>query len=142
MFRSETVARRVAGIRETMREHGADFIAEESVWLWEPAEGYEAARRMLAEGPQIRALICMNDRLAFGAYQAAAELGRRVPEDLSIIGFDNDEVAAYLRPGLTTIALPHVEMGARAVELLLAGGPEGQHLVPMPVVERDSIASP
>ena len=142
MFRSETVARRVAGIRETMREHGAEFIAEESVWLWEPAEGYEAAARMLAERPQIRAIICMNDRLAFGAYQAAAELGRRVPEDLSIIGFDNDEVAAYLRPGLTTIALPHDEMGARAVELLLESGPEGQHLVPMPVVERDSIASP
>lgn len=125
-----------------MREHGASFVAEESVWLWEPAEGYEAATRLLASGLPIRALICMNDRLAFGAYQAASELGRRVPEDLSLVGFDNDEIASYLRPGLTTIALPHVEMGARAVELLLAGGPEGQHLIPMPVVERDSIAPP
>lgn len=142
VFRSETVARRVAGIRETMRTHGAQFAVEESIWLWEPAEGYAAASRLFDERSDIRALICLNDRLAFGAYQAAAERGIRIPEDLSLVSFDNDEIASYLRPGLTTIALPHEEMGARAIELLLAGGPEGQHLVPMPVVERASIASP
>lgn len=142
VFRSETVSRRVAGIRQTLREHDLRFVAEESIWLWEPENGYEATLRLLADDPSIRALICMNDRLAFGAYQAAAELGRRIPADLSIVSFDNDEIAAYLRPGLTTVALPHEEMGRRAVEILLAGQPSGQTLVPMPVIVRDSIASP
>lgn len=141
VFRSETVARRVAGIRETMREHGAAFVAEESIWLWEPSEGYTAAARIFDERNDIAAMICLNDRLAFGVYQAAAERGIRIPEDLSLVSFDNDEIASYLRPGLTTIALPHEEMGARAVELLLAGGPERQHLIPMPVIERASIAA-
>lgn len=142
VFRSETVSRRVAGIRETLRENDLRFVAEESIWLWEPENGYEATLRLLTADPGIRALICMNDRLAFGAYQAAAELGRRIPTDLSIVSFDNDEIAAYLRPGLTTVALPHEEMGRRAVEILLAGEPSGQTLVPMPVIVRDSIAPP
>jgi LacI family transcriptional regulator len=142
VFRSETVARRVAGIRETMAENGLDFVAEESIWLWEPENGYDATHRLLAADPGIRALICMNDRLAFGAYQAAAELRRRIPDDLSIVSFDNDEIAAYLRPGLTTVALPHEDMGRRAVEILLAGEPAGLTLVPMPVIVRNSIGAP
>ena len=82
----------------------------------------------------------MNDRLAFGAYQALAESGRRVPDDVSIVSFDDDEVARYLRPGLSTIALPHEAMGRRAVELLLdTERAPAEHLVPMPVVERASI---
>ncbi|TXK19084.1 LacI family DNA-binding transcriptional regulator [Homoserinibacter sp. GY 40078] len=142
LFRSETVARRVAGIRSALDEHGLSFAREESIWLWEPQEGYEAALRILREDPGIRAMVCMNDRLAFGAYQAAAELGMSVPGDLSIVSFDNDEIAAYLRPGLTTVALPHEAMGRRAVELLLREPDHGQSLVAMPVVERESIAPP
>lgn len=84
----------------------------------------------------------MNDRLAFGAYQALAQARLRVPDDVSIVSFDNDEIAAYLRPGLTTVALPQEAMGRRAVELLLGGGAAQAHYVPMPVVERASIASP
>ena len=141
-FRSATVAARVAGIRSAMAEHGLSFVAEESIWLWEPEHGFEATARLMAERDDIRALICMNDRLAFGAYQALAEAGLRVPDDVSIVSFDNDEIAAYLRPGLTTVALPHEAMGRRAVELLLGDGAAEAHFVPMPVIERASIASP
>lgn len=142
VFRSATVARRVAGIRQSMLEHNLEFIAEESIWLWEPEEGYEATKKLLARGHDVRALVCMNDRIAFGAYQALAEAGLSVPSDVSIVSFDNDELAAYLRPGLTTVALPHEAMGQRAVELLLAGGADGENLVPMPVITRASIAAP
>jgi LacI family transcriptional regulator len=68
--------------------------------------------------------------------------GMRVPDDVSIVSFDNDELAAYLRPGLTTIALPHEDMGRRAVDALLSPGDTGELLVPMPVVTRESIATP
>ncbi len=139
-FRSATVARRVAGIRKGMADSDLTFVAEESIWLWEPDEGYKAARALLAQRDDVRAILCMNDRIAFGAYQALAEAGLRVPEDVSIVSFDNDELAAYLRPGLTTVGLPHEAMGRKAVELLLAGDGSGEVLVAMPIVKRASIA--
>jgi len=140
LFRSETVARRVRGIRARMRELGLEFVAEESTWEWEPENGYQVTSRLLRERTDIRALLCMNDRLAFGAYQALAEHGLRAGTDVSVVSFDNDELAAYLRPGLTTIALPHEEMGREAVRLLLAKDPEPrEHLIAMPVVARQSL---
>ncbi len=60
-------------------------------------------------------------------------------DDVSIVAFDNDEIAGYLRPGLTTIALPHEEMGRKSVQLLLSAEREGEHLVTMPVVARASV---
>ncbi|MBO9627295.1 MAG: LacI family DNA-binding transcriptional regulator [Microbacterium sp.] len=140
VFRSETVSRRVAGIRDAMAEHGLAFVAEESIWLWEPDKGYQATRSLVSRRGDVSALLCMNDRLAFGAYQALTELGRAIPDDVSIVSFDNDEIAAYLRPGLTTVALPHEAMGRRAVELLLAGASGGETLIDMPVIRRSSIA--
>jgi LacI family transcriptional regulator len=140
VFRSATVARRVAGVRAAMADNGLDFVAEESIWLWEPHEGYEATRALFQQRRDIDALLCMNDRLAFGAYQALSELGVPVPDEISIVSFDNDELAAYLRPGLTTVGLPHEEMGRAAVELLLSGDGDGEILIEMPAVVRSSIA--
>jgi LacI family transcriptional regulator len=139
LFRSETVAGRLAGIRHEMAAHGLSFVAEESCWEWEPHHGYEIVRRLLGQRTKLSALLCLNDRLAFGAYQALSEAGLTVPADVSVVSFDNDEIGSYLRPGLTTIALPHDEMGRQAVSLLLAGGSEGTTLVAMPVIARGSI---
>ncbi|MFN4001857.1 LacI family DNA-binding transcriptional regulator [Microcella sp.] len=141
LFRSMTVARRIAGIRAVMAEHELTFLAEESIWLWEPDNGYTAMTRLLKRhGRDIRAIVALNDRLAFGASQALAEAGFAVPADVSIVSFDNDELAAYMRPGLTTIALPHEAMGRAAVDALLDPERTGEILIPMPVVERDSVA--
>jgi len=142
VFRSATVARRVAGIRTAMADAGLRFVAEESIWLWEPDEGYQATRALLQRRDDVKALLCMNDRIAFGAYQALAEAGLAVPDDVSVVSFDNDELAAYLRPGLTTVGLPHEAMGSRAVEVLLSGTGSGEVLVPMPVVTRASTGRP
>jgi LacI family transcriptional regulator len=141
LFRSATVAQRIFGVRDEMARRGLEFFSEESCWDWEPDYGYDITSALLDRGAPVKALLCMNDRLAFGAYQALAERGLRVPDDVSVVSFDNDEIAAYLRPGLTTIALPHEEMGRRAVELLLGDGDPEQLLVPMPVVERGSVAA-
>jgi len=141
-FRSATVARRVAGIRKGMTDAGLEFLSEESIWLWEPDGGYQATRNVLERGVSVSALLCMNDRIAFGAYQALSEAGLRVPDDVSVVSFDNDELAAYLRPGLTTVGLPHEAMGRRAVELLLSGETHGEVLVPMPVIARASLGAP
>jgi LacI family transcriptional regulator len=143
LFRSATVARRVRGIRDRMTELGLEFVAEESCWEWEPDNGYDVTSRLLTQRDDVRALLCMNDRLAFGAYQALSEHGLRAGSDVSVVSFDNDELATYLRPGLTTISLPHEDMGREAVRLLLTAEPEpGEHLIPMPLIERSSIATP
>ncbi len=141
LFRSETVARRLAGIRHEMAAHDLSFLAEESCWEWEPHHGYEIVGRLLRQGTKFKALLCLNDRLAFGAYQALAEAGLSVPTEVSVVSFDNDEIAAYLRPGLTTIALPHEQMGRESIGLLLGGQDVTEALVPMPVVRRGSLAS-
>lgn len=137
LFRSETIARRLAGIRYAMIANGMHFVAELSCWNWEPAHGYDLTRKLL-KTKRPRALLCLNDRLAFGAYQALGEAGITVPEDIALVSFDNDELASYLRPGLTTIGLPHEEMGRKAVELML-GGIGAAQLVEMPVIERGSL---
>ena len=139
LFRSETVSRRLAGVRSAMANYGMQFMAEESCWEWEPHHGYELVGKLVKQGSIPQALLCLNDRLAFGAYQALGEAGLGIPDDVSIVSFDNDELASYLRPGLTTIGLPHEEMGRRAVGMLLSIDDPQEVLVPMPVMARSSI---
>lgn len=81
------------------------FSAELSCWNWEPAESHALTTSLLAH-QKPRAMLCLNDRLAFGAYQALGEAGLQIPDDVALVSFDNDELASYLRPGLTTVALP------------------------------------
>ncbi|MDV8147461.1 LacI family DNA-binding transcriptional regulator [Arthrobacter sp. B10-11] len=91
------------------------------------------------------AIFCANDRTAWGAYQAATELHLSIPRDVSIIGFDNQEtLAPHLRPGLTTLELPFVEMGRRAVDLILQGAePDGRvEFMTCPLIERNSVTHP
>ena len=92
------------------------------------------------------ALICFNDRLALGAYQALADAGLAVPEDVSVVSFDDDLIASWVKPQLTTVALPHYELGRVAIDVLLAENPpqrsNGRAMisrVPMPLRERESV---
>jgi LacI family transcriptional regulator len=133
---------RLKGIEQTLKAAGVALYSTVSCQDWLPEHGYAAARSLLRKPTAPSALICMNDRLAFGAYQALAEAGLRIPQDVSVISFDDDAIAAWLRPGLTTAALPHEQMGRRAVELLLDSSAAGQHLVPMPLRRRGSVEGP
>ncbi|EWT00408.1 transcriptional regulator [Intrasporangium oryzae NRRL B-24470] len=138
---SATIGRRFAGIRDALAEAGAEPLAVAEFEIWEPWNGYDATKEVLDSGAPVTGLVCLNDRVAFGAYQALQERGLRVPDDVSIASFDDDEIAAYLRPGLTTARLPYEEMGRVAMSQLLdPDAPTGERLVPMPVQLRDSIA--
>ncbi|MFF5173424.1 LacI family DNA-binding transcriptional regulator [Micromonospora sp. NPDC000089] len=144
---------RLLGYQEALREAGVPFrpelvLAEES----DTHGGYRAARELLDRPERPTALFCFNDRMAMGAYRAATELGLRIPADLSVVGFDNQElIAEGLHPGLTTVALPHYEMGVWAVDTMveLLNHPKGarrrtarQVVMPCPLVRRDSVAAP
>jgi LacI family transcriptional regulator len=90
--------------------------------------GYAGVQALMALPSPPTAIFCFNDRAAMGAYDALRAYGLCVPQDVAIVGFDNQEIiAAHLRPGLTTLQLPHYEMGAWAVNYLLE---EAIHLPP------------
>jgi LacI family transcriptional regulator len=80
--------------------------------------GYQAARALLADVPRPTAILCSNDILAAGALQAIHEAGLRVPDDISIIGFD-DTLAEYLSPLLTSVRLPARRLGQAAARLVI-----------------------
>ena len=90
---------------------------------WEIDKGYAGAMHVLtATQPRPTAIVCANDRVAIGVVLAAAQLGLSVPADVSVVGYDDDEnVAPCLVPALTTVRLPHREMGERAMRTVLAG---------------------
>lgn len=104
--------------------------------------GQQLTQNLMALQNPPTALFCGNDRTAMGAYNALARLGLNIPNDIAVIGFDNEElIAAYLQPPLTTAALPHAEMGRWAVETLLTPNSDTppQHKMSCPLIKRDSV---
>ncbi len=108
--------------------------------------GYRCAQKLMKEPDRPTALFCFNDRMAMGAYDALRKLNLSIPEDVAVMGFDNQEmISAHLYPPLSTIELPHYEMGKWATSYLLEHlDREGrlnpiQHKIECPLIERDSI---
>jgi LacI family transcriptional regulator, galactose operon repressor len=133
---------RLAGLREGLQAAGLKLAGTIDCDWW-PDSAYDAVRAALSAGAGPRVLICLNDRVALGSYQALREAGRAIPEDVSVLSFDDSELAAWLRPQLTSISLPHYQLGWEAVELLL--GPESEpavHRLPMLVRHRASVGKP
>ncbi len=140
---------RFAGYRRALREHGIDFEPElVAVDQNDPFGGAIAAAKLLELAEPPTAIQCYTDRMAMGAYRAIRRAGLTVPDDVSVIGFDNqDQIAPWLDPPLTTMKLPHEAMGRWAVEHLLrvlSGEAEGprQQRMDCPLVVRDSVAPP
>jgi LacI family transcriptional regulator len=132
---------RLDGITDALRSAGAE-LEPEIACDWTVAEAFEATSAYLADGGDAKGLICMNDRIAMGVYQALSEADLTVPHDVSVVSFDGSDLAAWLRPRLTSVVLPYAEMGARAVEILLDDGPMDARVVrvPMPVSRGQSVA--
>ena len=133
---------RVAGITEAIEAAGvalAGFLA----CSWAPTPAHAAVSELLSTGSRPGAFICLNDRVALGVYEAVSEAGMRMPDDVSVVSFDDSFLAPWLRPALTSVALPHYDMGKLAVELLIADDDDtAEHRVAMPVHLRESVASP
>jgi DNA-binding LacI/PurR family transcriptional regulator len=138
---------RVEGWRAALEAVGAP-VPEAEAGDWSARSGYAAMQRLLAAYPDLTALFVANDHMALGALRALDEAGRRVPDDVSVIGFDDVPEAEYFRPPLTTVRQHFPEAGRRAVRLLLglirpeeapAAGPDpGAELVPTELLVRRS----
>ncbi|MCP3870551.1 MAG: substrate-binding domain-containing protein [Gammaproteobacteria bacterium] len=81
--------------------------------------GYEAMTRILNAGPQPQAVFAFNDLMALGAYRAVMERGLSIPDDISVVGYDDLEIAKLLFPALTTIRQPSFELGLEAAQILI-----------------------
>lgn len=141
---------RLAGYREVLGDAGIEMDPAWHVHGETSAHGGRAAVEQLLELPGDRrptAIFCFNDRMAAGAYTAVHRRGLRIPDDLSIIGYDDQQlIAAELDPPLTTVALPHYEMGRWAMEVALGiravEGEDATHQMECPVIRRDSVGPP
>ncbi|WSY48153.1 LacI family DNA-binding transcriptional regulator (plasmid) [Embleya sp. NBC_00888] len=110
-------ANRVKGWRETLEAEGR-FAPPVLKGDWSPSSGYRNGL-ILGRIPEATAVFVASDEMAFGVIRALHELGRRVPEDISVVGVDDIALAEYCSPSLTTVAQPFAEMGELAVSHLL-----------------------
>jgi LacI family transcriptional regulator len=113
---------RVIGMQAVLAEHGLTLVGKEPLYgEWSQHWGRHAARMLITAHPEIDALFCGNDQIAVGALQALTDHGRRIPDDVAIVGYDNWEVlAADSRPPLTTVDLNLEQLGSTAVRQLSA----------------------
>lgn len=118
---NDRAADRIAGVRQAMAERDLPFPDDRVLERrYDVGEGRQALRHLLDRPSPPTAVICGNDVIAFGALFEARTLGVRVPDDLSIIGFDDLDLASQVDPPLTTMHVPSVRMGKGAAEYLLA----------------------
>jgi DNA-binding LacI/PurR family transcriptional regulator len=116
----DRVRRRLEGFLAAMQDHG---IPHQPAWIIEKEptliDGREAMTRLMSMPDRPTAVLAASDTLAVGALAAARDKGLRVPEDVSVAGFDDIDTAAYCNPPLTTVRVPAYEIGRLAVKVVL-----------------------
>jgi len=136
-----TSDRRAAGFQGAVQRRGLDDDPGLRMTGVRSAEfAADATRELLLRRPDVTALFCESDAMAMGAMRAAHDLGRRLPEDLSVVGFDNMYGVANLIPPLTTVEVPSSRLGAHTAEVVLASEDPGPVMVPTRLVVRNSVA--
>lgn len=139
---------RLKGYRRALAEH--DILFDAALVLpgnWEPPTGYEHTKTLMDLPDPPTAIFVASDMMAVGAYDALKERGLRIPEDVSVIGYDDREIAQFMRPPLSTVILPHFEMGLVAAETVIDGqiraeGRQPQVKVECTLVPRASVGPP
>lgn len=143
----ECASGRLTGYRNALASADLPYAEElvvEGNWL--PSSGFEGTRALMALPDPPTAIFCQNDRMAVGCYEALKEMGLSIPGDVSVIGYDDDELARHLSPPLTSMNLADRAMGRWVIEQLFHG-PVGNARHPVTkleceLVERQSIAPP
>ena len=137
---------RLRGYREALATHDISYdpsLVREG--NWQHSSGYETTKSLMALERPPTAIFCANDRMAMGCYEALKELGVKIPEQLSVVGFDDDEIASHLIPKLTTLKFPRYLMGLWAAECAYRGVKDKEDTyrvvkLECELIERDSVA--
>jgi len=144
---NDRASERVEGVREALLGQGLSLDAPNLVEsAYTVGASADAAKRLLALTPRPTAIICGNDVQAAGAIRGAREMGLRTPRDVSVVGFDDIELAIAVEPEITTVRVPHRRMGKAAAEFLLrmvgSADPGESIEFDTGIVERASLAAP
>ncbi|MFM4973888.1 HTH-type transcriptional regulator GalR, partial [Aeromonas veronii] len=138
---------RMQGYLDALQEHNIP-VDERLISRGSPDElgGEAAMTELLSRGQQMTAVVCYNDSMAAGALSVLSDNGVEVPQELSLVGFDDVLISRYLRPRLTTVRYPIIAMATQAAELAIAlakGGPLPQttHMFSPTLVRRHSVRS-
>jgi LacI family transcriptional regulator len=141
-----TTSDRVGGFLRAHKAHGIDVPPEMIIeGPFDREFGYQATRRLLSGGPRFTAIFASTDMSAGGVLIALREAGVRVPQDVSVVGYDDIPLATDVTPALTTVHIPHEDLGRTAVRLALHRDRNAmnQHVVlGTHVVIRDSAGPP
>ncbi|OQR65576.1 LacI family transcriptional regulator [Streptomyces maremycinicus] len=130
---------RLDGYRRTLRDTGRRSIV--ALGDFTRASGAEAMRQLLEDDPDLDAVFASNDLMAIGALRTLHQAGRRVPDDVAVVGFDDIEAASYTSPALTSVRSPMADQATAAVHLLLRlieGGSTAPVIMPNELVVRES----
>lgn len=109
---------RLLGYQKALRDNQLIYDPELICYGdWTRESGYQWVEKLLNQN--VSAIFCMNDLMAGGVYDRADELGIRIPQELSVVGYDNRELSSYYKPPLTTVELPLHDIGYRAAEVMM-----------------------
>lgn len=142
---SRTVKQRFMGCLRSFEKHGLEFDAENN---FERARfsfdsAYKAMRRLLEKEIPITAVFAMSDTMAVGAIRAIYDAGKRVPEDISVMGFDGMSLAEFYNPKIATIRQGYKQMAERSTKVLLgmidSGEPASHEIIPFELIEGESV---
>lgn len=139
--------RRLEGVEERLREHGLTFDGktQHQPCRFSMSDGYDAAKQLLTRNHEITALFALSDVIALGALRAICDLGMRVPDDISLIGYDGIATSQYSVPRLTTVYQDTGKLARRGVETLLQrlhyDAPPLHEIVPFKLITRESVRS-
>jgi LacI family transcriptional regulator len=137
---------RLDGFKKAMEDHGLPVhqnLIEYTGFSYET--GLQATRNLLKRGAEFTGIVACCDEVAVGAISAAYEFGIKVPEQLSVIGYDNTKTAKMAVPRLTTVSQPLYSMGKQAFDMLCTEMEQGKRalnrILPYEIVERDSVSN-
>jgi LacI family transcriptional regulator len=140
-----TIEDRLSGFRSALEDGGVDLPQSRIVATdFTRDGGYEGTARLLESDPETTAIFALNDAMAIGVLTALRDHGAAVPDDISVVGFDDIPIARDLTPALTTIRLPMDIMGARAMQLALRRQAKDPRRITTDatLITRDSAAKP
>jgi LacI family transcriptional regulator len=138
------IRERVQAVRDAAARY-ADLRVETASEADTLEGGRRAARSLLERNPSLTALICVNDLMAVGALRELRAQGRRVPEDVSVTGFDNVTLAQFCFPALTSVDIPRDQIGRTICDCLISGdegAPAREFVIDPELVVRESTAPP
>ena len=135
---------RLSGWRDAHTENNIDYKDNFIVQPKSNLEngGYLETKKLLKKNNKIDAIFCTSDEIAMGTYQAIKEVGLKIPNDISVIGFDNSRISELVKPKLTTVQLPYSEMTQKAIKHIIDPQKFNDNfniLVESPLIKRESV---